>query len=359
MPAHGYPHPMAVPPPLHDPHRRGFGSDNHSGVHPEVLDAIAAANGGHVGPYGDDPYTERLQAVIADRFGAGAEAFPVLTGTGSNVIALQAMMPRWGAVICSASAHVNTDENGAAESVAGIKLLAISSDDGKLSPELIEAQSWRWGSVHRGEPLAVTITQTTELGTAYTADEIRALADYAHANGMGLHVDGARIANAAAHLGITLKEMTTDTGVDIVSFGGTKNGLLFGEAIVSLRPEAMNGFFHLRKADMQLASKMRFISAQLIALLDGDLWLRSAAHANAMATRLAAGVRGLPGVHITQLVQGNAIFVVLPEGIGERLAEVARFDSWNPSTREYRWVCSFDTTEADVDGFVEALRGML
>ena len=349
---------MASPVPLHDPNRRGFGSDNHSGVHPEVLEALAAANGGHVGPYGGDPYTERLQHVIAEQFGEGAEAFPVLTGTGGNVIALQSMIPRWGSVICSASAHVYTDENGAAESVAGIKLMAVASPDGKLSPELIEADSWRWGSVHRGEPLAITITQTTELGTAYTPDEIRALADYAHERGMGLHVDGARISNAAAHLGIGLKEMTTDTGVDIVSFGGTKNGLLFGEAIISLRPDALQGFSHLRKADMQLASKMRFISAQLIALLETDLWITSATHANTMATRLADGVRDLPGVEVTQLVQGNAVFAILPEGVADRLRETARFDDWNEFTREVRWVCSFDTTEEDVDTFVAALRAL-
>jgi len=344
---------------LHDPQRRGFGSDNHSGVHPEILEAIAAANGGHVGAYGADPYTERLQEVIAERFGEGAEAFPVLTGTGGNVIALQSMIPRWGAVLCSSSAHVHTDENGAVESVAGIKLLAIASDDGKLSPELIHDQSWRWGSVHRGEPLAITITQTTELGTAYGLDEIRALADYAHGHGMGLHVDGARLSNAAAHLGTGFKEMTMDTGVDTVSFGGTKNGLLFGEAIISLKPGSLHGFSHLRKADMQLASKMRFISAQLIALLETDLWLTSATHANAMATRLADGVRGMPGVEITQLVQGNAVFAILPPGIFERLSAVAYFDEWNPFTREVRWVCSFDTTEEDVDTFVDALRGML
>jgi len=350
---------MVPPTPLHDPQRRGFGSDNQSGVHPEILEAIAAANGGHVGAYGEDPYTERLQHVIADRFGHGAEAFPVLTGTGGNVIALQSMIPRWGAVLCSASAHVNTDENGAVESVAGIKLLAIASDDGKLSPDLIHDQSWRWGSVHRGEPLAITITQTTELGTAYTADEIAAIADYAHAHGMGLHIDGARLSNAAAHLGLSLKQMTMDVGVDTVSFGGTKNGLLFGEAIVSLKPGALHGFSHLRKADMQLASKMRFISAQLIALLETDLWLTSASHANAMATRLADGVRGMPGVEVTQLVQGNAVFAILPPGITAKLCEIAYFDEWNPFTREVRWVCSFDTTEADVDTFVAALGAML
>ena len=350
---------MAAPTPLHDPRRRGFGSDNQSGVHPQILEAIAAANGGHVGAYGDDPYTERLQHVIADRFGQGAEAYPVLTGTGGNVIALQSMIPRWGAVLCSASAHVNTDENGAVESVAGIKLLPIASDDGKLSPELIEAQSWRWGSVHRGEPLAITITQTTELGTAYTADEIGAIADYAHTHGMGLHVDGARLSNAAAHLGLSLKEMTMDVGVDTVSFGGTKNGLLFGEAIVSLKPGSLHGFSHLRKADMQLASKMRFISAQLITLLETDLWLTSAGHANAMATRLADGVRGMPGVEVTQLVQGNAVFAILPPGIFAPLSQVAYFDEWNPFTREVRWVCSFDTTEAEVDRFVAALGDLL
>ncbi|MBX3099442.1 MAG: threonine aldolase [Salinibacterium sp.] len=350
---------MAPPTQLHDPNRRGFGSDNQSGVHAEILEAIISANGGHVGAYGEDPYTERLQEVIADRFGVGAEAFPVLTGTGGNVIALQSMIPRWGSVLCSASAHVNTDENGAAESVAGIKLMPIASDDGKLSPELIHDQSWRWGSVHRGEPLAITITQSTELGTAYTADEIAAIADYAHSHDMGLHIDGARLSNAAAHLGLSLKELTMDVGADTVSFGGTKNGLLFGEAIVSLTPGSLHGFSHLRKADMQLASKMRFISAQLIALLETDLWLTSASHANAMASRLAEGVRGMPGVEITQKVQSNAVFAILPPGIFPQLSAIAYFDEWNPFTREVRWVCSFDTTEADVDRFVAGLAALL
>ncbi|KAA0081082.1 low specificity L-threonine aldolase [Mycolicibacterium sp. P9-64] len=342
---------------LHDPQYRGFASDNYAGIHPEVLAAIAVANDGHQVAYGEDVYTTRLQQVMAEHFGPDAEAFPVFNGTGANVIGLQSMLPRWGAVVCAQMAHINTDENAAPERVAGLKLLSVPTPDGKLTPELIDREAWGWGDEHRAQPLTVSITQTTELGTAYTAAEVRAIADHVHERGMTLHMDGARVSNAAAYLGKPLREFTTDAGVDVLSFGGTKNGLIFGDVVLVLNPAASEGLTYLRKLNMGLASKMRFVSAQLIALLTDDLYLRSAGHANAMAARLRAAVEGLPGVRITQPTQSNAVFATLPAGVADRLRARFRFYDWGPAVnREVRWMCAFDTTEADVDAFAAALR---
>ncbi len=347
---------------LHEVNQRGFASDNYAGAHPEILAAIAEANGGHQISYGEDVYTEHLQTVMARHFGAGVQTFPVFNGTGANVLALQSVLPRWGAVVCAETAHINTDENAAPERVGGLKLLTVPTTDGKLTPDLVDRQAWGWGDEHRAQPLAVSITQTTELGTAYTADEVRALADHVHARGMVLHVDGARIANAAATLESPLGDFTSAAGVDLLSFGGTKNGLLFGEAVVVMggHHDAANAALpFLRKLNMQLASKMRFVSAQLVALLEGDLWLRSARHANAMAARLAEGVRGLDGVRITQPVQANAVFAIVDPTVADQLRQTFRFYDWNPATGEVRWMCAFDTTEADVDAFVAELKRLL
>lgn len=346
---------------LHDPAVRGFASDNYSGVHPEVLAAIAEANGGHQISYGEDAYTERLQEVFAAHLGDGVQAFPVFNGTGANVVGLQSMLPRWGAVIAASTAHINVDEGGAPERVAGIKILNVPTDDGKLTPELIDREAWGWGDEHRAQPLVVSITQSTELGTLYSIEELRAIADHVHARGMRLHLDGARISNAAAALGVPLRAFTRDVGVDVLSFGGTKNGAMLGEAIVVLNPEASEGLTYLRKLDMQLSSKMRFVSAQLIALLEGDLWLRNAGHANAMAQRLRAGIEAgladgsIRGVAFTQPTQANGVFATLPEGVADRLRESFRFYDWDAARREVRWMCSFDTTEDDIDAFVAAI----
>ncbi|GLB66126.1 threonine aldolase [Arthrobacter mangrovi] len=342
--------------PLHDAAARGFASDNYSGVHPEILTALAHANGGHQVSYGEDDYTARLQEIIQTHFGAQAVAYPVFNGTGANVLSLQSMLPRWGAVICAATAHINVDENGAPERVGGMKLLPVPTEDGKLTPELIDREAWGWGDEHRAQPLAVSLTQSTELGTLYSIEEIRAIADHAHGHGMKLHMDGARLANAAAALDVPLREFTTDAGVDIVSLGGTKNGLLFGECVVVLNPEAAAGLPYLRKMNMQLASKMRFISAQFVALLEDGLWLRSAAHANAMAARLRAAVAGIDGVRPTQETQANAVFATLPAGAADRIRKKFRFYDWDAARGEVRWMCSFDTSEADVDAFAEAIR---
>lgn len=344
---------------LHDPDWRGFASDNYAGAHPEVLAAIAEANGGHQVAYGEDAYTARLQEVLRGHFGAQSEAFPVFNGTGANVTALTSMLPRWGAVVTPTTAHINTDENAAPERVSGLKLLAVPTLDGKLTPELIDTEAWGWGDEHRAQPLAVSITQSTELGTLYTPDEVRAIADHIHSRGMTLHMDGSRIGNAAAALGTDLRTFTTDAGVDVLSLGGTKNGLLYGEAVVVINPDAAVGLLFLRKLSMQLTSKMRFTSAQLLALYDGDLWLRSARHANAMAARLRSALDDVAALRFTQPTQANALFAVLPQGSADRLREQFRFYDWKPASREVRWMTAWDTTEADVDAFAAAIRAEL
>ncbi|MDX6350357.1 MAG: threonine aldolase [Streptomyces sp.] len=352
---------MAHPAPVtdavrhHDPDVRGFASDNYAGVHPEILAAVALANGGHQVAYGEDEYTAHLQEVFRRHFGPRAEAFPVFNGTGANVVGLQAVTERWGAVICAASAHINVDECGAPERVGGLKLLTVPTPDGKLTPELIDREAWGFDDEHRAQPQVVSITQTTELGTCYTPAEIRAICDHAHERGLTVHLDGSRIANAAATLGVPLAEFTTGAGVDILSFGGTKNGLLFGECVVVLNPERVRAMKHLRKLSMQLASKMRFVSVQFEALLAGDLWLRSAGHANAMAQRLATAVRGIEGVTVVRPVQANAVFAILPREVSERLQKSYRFYFWDEASGEVRWMCSFDTTEEDVDSFAAAV----
>jgi threonine aldolase len=341
---------------LHDAQARGFASDNYSGVHPEVLDAIVAANGGHQSSYGNDLYIERLQAVVRGHFGEQAEAFPVFNGTGANVTALQAVLPRWGAVVCAKTAHINVDEGGAPERVAGLKLYVVPTDDGKLTPQLVDQEAWGFGDEHRAQPLALSITQSTELGTLYTVEEIRALTDHAHSLGMHVHMDGSRLSNAAAALGVPFGEFTTAAGVDILSLGGTKNGALGAEAVVVLNPDAAQGLVYSRKFNMQLASKMRFVSAQLVALYEGDLWHRNAAHANAMAARLRAELEGVAGVEFTQDTQANGLFVTLPAGVADPVRRQYAFYDWDSARREVRWMCSFDTTEDDIDSFARIVK---
>ncbi len=340
----------------HDPSVRGFASDNYAGAHPEVLAALALANEGHQVAYGEDQYTDHLQRIVHSHFGPSAEAFPVFNGTGANVTALQALTDRWGAVICAESAHINVDEGGAPERMGGLKLLTVPTPDGKLTPELIDRQAWGWEDEHRAMPQVVSITQNTELGTVYTVDEIRAITEHAHSKGMKVHLDGARIANAAASLDVPMRAFTNAVGVDVLSYGGTKNGMIFGEAVIVLNPDAVSHMKHLRKLSMQLASKMRFVSVQLEALLAKDLWLRNARHANAMAQRLAAGVRALDGVEILYPVQANAVFARLPHEVSRRLQERFRFYFWDEAAGDVRWMCAFDTTEDDVDAFLQALK---
>jgi len=335
--------------------QRGFASDNYAGAHPDVLGALAEVNVGHVTSYGYDPTTAVAVAQFRELLGEQVEVFFVFNGTGANVVGLQALLRPWESVVCARSAHINVDECGAPERHLGSKVLDLPTPDGKLTPNLVRSVHTGIGDEHRAQPRVVSITQSTELGTAYSADEVMALADTAHSLDMHLHMDGARISNAAAGLGVELRDTTGECGVDVLSFGGTKNGLLGGEAVVFFRAELAQDALFIRKQQMQLASKMRFISAQFVALLTDDLWRRNASHANAMAQRLAAAVGDVPGVTITQRVQANGVFAILPADAIPALQEEFHFYVWDESSHECRWMCSWDTTEHDVDRFAAAI----
>ncbi|MCX6397074.1 MAG: beta-eliminating lyase-related protein [Propionibacteriales bacterium] len=335
-----------------------FASDNYAGVHPEVLAAITAANDlGHVTAYGDDEVTAQAEERIREHLGEDARAFFVWGGTAANILSLESLAPlTHQAIICAETAHIYTDEGGAPERQLSRKLLPVTTPDGKLTPELVAPRAINFGDVHAVQPRVVSITQSTELGTLYTPEEIRALADFAHEEGMLLHLDGARIANAAAAQGRTLRESTRDLGIDALSLGGTKNGALGCEAVVFWDEQFTEGFGWRRKQAMQLASKHRFLAAQMGALLTDGLWERNAAHANAMAQNLAGSVRANPRLTITQEVEANALFVAVPPAVREALwADDFRFYVWDARTDEVRWMCSWDTTEADVAAFVEAI----
>jgi threonine aldolase len=333
---------------------RGFASDNNAGVHPRVMEALAAANAvGHVPAYGDDPLTKRAIALLRQQFGREAEAFFVFGGTGANVAALQALIRPFQAVVCAETAHINVDECGAPERFVGCKLLPIETADGKLRPEQIEPLLARLGDEHHVQPRVVSLSQPTELGTVYTIAELRALADFAHARSLLLHMDGARLANAAAHLKVSLREATAGVGVDALSFGGTKNGMMYGEAVIFFDRQLAAGFEFIRKQAMQLASKMRFIAAQFEALLADDLWRRNAEHANGMARLLARELEAVPGIRLAQPVESNAVFVSLPPACREALRREYLFYLWE---EDARLMCSFDTTEEDVKRLAAAVR---
>jgi threonine aldolase len=335
--------------------RAYFNSDNYAPALPEVVEAVAAVNHGHEPSYGADSVSARVGDLVRAELGEHAETFLVLNGTGANVISLRAMLAPWQGVICAESAHLNVDEGGAPEAVGGIKLLTVPTPDGKLTPELVATRIARIGDEHAVQPGAVSITQSTELGTLYTVAELRALAEQAHEHGMRLHVDGARLTNAAAALDVPLRAISSDVGADVVSFGGTKAGLMLGEAVVLLGEGLAPSLPYLRKQSLQLASKMRFVAAQFEALLTDELWRRAAGHANAMAARLAAGVRDVPGVTLTQAVQANVVFAILPPGVAEALQREWGFYTWDEHTGEVRWMCSHDTREEDVDAFAAAV----
>ncbi len=332
---------------------RGFASDNSATIHPDVLAAIARVNVGHAFGYGHDDYTLSVEHRVAECFGEHASAFFVFNGTGANVVSLRAACRRFEGVICAETAHLNVDECGAPEVMAGVKLLSVAGIDGKLTPELVESRIARVGDEHAVQPHLVSISQCTELGTLYTADEVRALAELAHSHDLLLHVDGARLSNAAAALGTGLRQVAA--GADVVSFGGTKNGLLGAEAVVLLNPALAQDFLYVRKQSMQLASKMRFLAAQFDALLSDELWLRCARHANTMAARLADAVSDIPAVQITRPVQSNAVFAILPSAVIPSLQREYPFYTWDESAGEVRWMCSWDTTEEDVEGFATAV----
>ncbi len=339
---------------------RGFGSDNHAGVHPEVLAAIAQASDGHAHAYGADPWTERATSVLHGLLGEDSDIALVFNGTGANCVCFAATARPWESVICAESAHVNQDECGAPERVGGVKLVPVATPDGKLTPELVEPHLRGFGFEHHAQPRIISISNVTELGTVYTPAEISALARVAHEHGMLLHCDGARIANAAVSLGVTLGELTTEAGVDALSLGGTKNGMMVGEAVV-LTGDAQvpSDVAYVRKQSTQLASKMRFVGAQFVAMFEGDLWQRCAANANAMAARLAEGATAA-GVHVAFPVQANEVFARLDAERAPELATRFHFYLWDETPDAngrvlVRWVTSWDTTAEDVDALVAAL----
>jgi threonine aldolase len=330
--------------------RKSFGSDNHAGTHPAVMRAIVEANTGDAVAYGADPWTERAVGDIRRLSGAQGEVYLVLNGSGANVLGLGLLLGRHEAVICAESAHINTDECGSAERILGTKLLTVPAPDGKLTPELIASRLAGRGDEHFAQPGVVAVTQSTEFGTCYSLDELRAIKDFCTANGLRVFLDGARLANAAAYLGCTLADLAANA--DVLSFGGTKNGAMGVEAVIVMRPADGLNAPYLRKQHMQLSSKMRFLAAQFNALLADDLWLANAAHANAMAARLASGLASIPGVDLAYPVQSDVVFARLDSG---RIAELQRdwtFHVWDESTSIVRWMTAYDTQEGDVDAFL-------
>src|SRR6202166_4314597 len=334
---------------------RNFASDNNAGVHPEVLEAIARANQGHVVAYGDDPFTRSAIAKFEEHFGEGIDVFFTFNGTGANVLGLQSLNRSYHAVLCSEFAHIYTDECGAPEKHTGCKLIPLPHQDGKITLDSVRHAYHEIGDQHHVQARVISITQSTEMGTVYRPEEIQALAQFAHEHEMFLHVDGARIANAAASLGQTLRQATRDLGVDVLSFGGTKNGIMGGEAVVFFQPGLSHDFLFLRKQSMQLGSKMRFIAAQFEALLTADLWRRSAEHANRMARLLEKEISLIPGVKIMWKVEANGVFAQIPRHSIEKIKQNYFFYTWMEEESIVRWMCSFDTTEDDIRKFASAV----
>jgi threonine aldolase len=339
--------------------RRHLASDNWSGVHPEVLAALAAVNAGHVPSYGHDTYTAAAIAKLREHFGESAEIFFVFSGTGANVLSLQTLALPFNAVVCAETAHIFTSETGATEKHVGCKLLAVPTTDGKIDREGIAGHLRSFGDDHSAQPSAVSITQATEYGTVYTPSQIQLISSFAHEHGLRVHMDGARLANAAASLGVPLADITANAGVDVLSFGGTKNGMIAGEAVVFFDPELARNFVYRRMQGTQLSSKMRFIAAQFDALFTDDLWLRSARHSNRMATILGQGLAALPGCKLTQSVQANEVFVTVPREHIAALQSEFFFHVWDEETSEARFVASFDTTEEDVASFLRGAERVL
>ncbi|MCK5820344.1 MAG: low specificity L-threonine aldolase [Bacteroidales bacterium] len=339
--------------------RRGFASDNNASVHPEVMLAMAECNTGHTVGYGDDRYTKDAEEKIRAEFGQDTECYFMLTGTGANVVGLRSVTQSFNSIICSETAHIEEDECGAPELFTGCKLIPVPQLNGKITKESIAPHLKGFDFEHHSQPKVVSITQATELGAVYQPEEIKELADYVHSYGLLLHMDGARIANAAVSLGLPLRAITRDVGVDLLSFGATKNGAMYGEAILFFTPGLTKYFKYLRKQSMQLASKMRYISVQFDALLSNDLWQRNASHANAMAGLLAEKVAKLPGVSLSGPVESNGVFARIPKKVIEPLQKAYFFYVWDEPISEVRWMTSWDTTEEDVNGFVETLAALM
>lgn len=339
--------------------KRGFASDNNAGVHPEVLKEMEAVNTGHAIGYGSDIYTERARELFRKHLGGSAEIFFVFNGTGANVLGISGITRPWNSVITSSSAHIEQDECGAPEKFTGCKVLTVDTPDGKITIDMLDKHMHGLDFEHHSQPKVISITQATEMGTVYTSGEIQKISDFAHKNNMLLHMDGARIANAAVSLNLPFKAFTTDAGVDVLSFGGTKNGMMFGEAVCFLNPALSENFKYIRKQGMQLASKMRFISAQYLAYFKNDLWKKCASHSNSMAQLLYEKVKDIKGVKVTQKVQSNGVFVIIPQVVAGKLSKEYFFYPWNEKTSEYRWMTSWDTTEEDIHNFTLLLKSLL
>ena len=336
--------------------KRSFASDNNAGVHPQVLKALKAANDGHVIAYGDNHITARAVNLFQKHFGRDIAVYFVFGGTGANVLGLKAITQPYHAIICAETAHVNVDECGAPEKFTGCKLIALPTPDGKLRVEQLKPLLHAFGNEHHVQPRVISVSQATEMGTVYTRKEVRTLSSFAHDNNMLFHVDGARLANAAVSLNASLKEITADAGVDVLSFGGTKNGMMYGEAVIFFDKKLATDFKYIRKQGMHLPSKMRYISAQFEALLSGNLWKRSAEHSNHMAQILAVQLAKIPKIKVTQPVESNGVFAVVPPKYIPRLQKEYFFYVWNEAISEVRLMASFDTTEHDIQDFVKLVR---
>ncbi len=334
---------------------KSFASDNWAGACPEVMQALVNANAEYAPAYGDDQYTAKAKLAFKKLFGAQSETYFVYNGTAANILALSSVSHSFNAVICAEHAHINVDECGGFENFSGAKLLDIPTANGKLTPEMIRPFAKADRHPHQSVPNVISITQATEVGTIYTIEEIKELADFAHQNNLLLHIDGARIANAVVALDTDFKTMITDTGVDMLSFGGTKNGMMFGEAVVFLKPELAKHFELFRKQGMQLHSKMRFISAQFIALLQNDVWKKNAQHANKMAEYLAKQLLKFPEINFSQNIESNGIWAVIPKDLATKMQDAHFFYPWNESKDEYRLMCSWDTTHEEIDTFIKSL----
>jgi threonine aldolase len=339
--------------------KRGFASDNNSGIHPNILKAIETANVGHVVGYGDDIYTEKAKQLFRNEFGNETEIFFTLTGTGANILSIQTLCHSFNSIICTETAHIHVDECGAPEKFTGSKLVPIPSDNGKVSPDELLKKLHGFGVEHHSQPGLLSISQVTEMGTVYSVAEIKELAAIVHEHGMYLHMDGARISNAAVSLGLNFRAFTRDAGVDVLSFGGTKNGLMLGEAVLVFNPELAKNTKYFRKQAAQLISKMRFVSAQFIPYLQDEIWKSNAAHANKMAKMLVESISGIRAIRVTQKVDANGVFAILPRNIIPIIRAEYFFYDWDESKGEVRWMTSFDTTEEDILSMVALLKSHL
>jgi L-threonine aldolase (EC 4.1.2.5) len=339
--------------------KKGFASDNNSGIHPLVLEAIGHANVGHATGYGDDIYTNRATELFKQEFGNDTEVFFVLTGTGANILSLQSVSRSFHSILCAETAHIQVDECGAPEKFTGSKVIPIATSNGKITVEQIMEHLHGFGFEHHAQPGVISITQSTELGTVYSIDEIKAIADLAHRHHMFLHMDGARISNAAIALNADFRAFTRDAGVDVLSFGGTKNGLMLGEAVLFFNPELSRYTKYYRKQAAQLYSKMRFVSAQFIPYLSQRIWKTNAEHSNRMAKLLEAEVSKVPGVKITQRVESNGVFAIIPKAVIPKLQKDYFFYVWNENVGEVRWMTSFDTGEDEIIDFASKLKNYL